>query len=98
MLESEILIHRKAVAERLKKCRKAYGIKILDLSIYSGLSTCTIFALEHATKDWKIDSQISYLKAIQELAASNQKYRNKVKHWPGSEVTDIHAFILKSTL
>lgn len=98
MLKSDILITRKKVAERLRSCRKAYGIKVLDLSVYSGLSTATIYNLEHAVEEWKIDSQISYLKAIQELAASNQKYQNRVKHWPGSEVTDVQTFILKSTL
>lgn len=94
MLKADIAERRKLIASTLKSCRKAYGIRILDLSVYSGLSTNTINILESGQAEWKIDSQISYLTAIFEMAKSSAKYQKQIKHWPGLEITNVNSFIL----
>lgn len=93
MLEDYIQKNRKDIAEKLRSCRKAYGITILDVRAHSGLGIETIMRLEHGKGTWTIDSQIAYLNTLIELSRSNTQYQNRVKHWPGKEIEDIQLFI-----
>lgn len=93
MLETDILSYRKAISDKIRSCRKAYGITITDVHIHSGLAIDTIMRLEHGSKAWTIDSQIAYLNTLIELSRSNMQYQNRIKHWPGKEIEDIQLFI-----
>jgi transcriptional regulator with XRE-family HTH domain len=67
MTLQEVQEERKRRSENMRNLRLSKGISQEKLAQISGLSWPTIVRIENGKKEWRIDSEIIYIKALNSL-------------------------------
>lgn len=69
MTRDEVVSERKKRGETLRALRKQKKISQVKMMQLSGLSLPTIIRIETGKREWRIDSEIMYMKAISAIIA-----------------------------
>lgn len=91
MLKSDVERRRSVLGRKLKAIREAYGIKIAHLLKASELQPETIYRIEGGSKDYTVDSQITYMIALTVLIAKAKK--DKPQLFTGAHFEHLTEFI-----